>query len=282
MSKLLESLLSGLVGTSGLNGIGELLSPERRAVVLTKYREATRQTVLENLPKVNQVLLDKNRAVDFIEAGHINNLIKGWINEVGQWAIYNFGDNNGLGKIGPMLGAVEECGEFIEATEITAVDEPISEEQSAAMADAIADKWIFLFDFCSRSGVELVITQAQLIEEMVDGQAREAGLLDRQCHSCVNLKLLGKLAHANLKLTQRIRGIDPTEFRKRCSAILTELFLHDLEMTSYHLCGFIEKTWLKVKARNWRDNPTDAHKHEQAEPGNDTNTVLANTGDGEE
>lgn len=99
---------------------------------------------------------------------------------VGQWSAANFGSQKGLGCLVPLMGMVEEVGEWYEANDHKDQD------------DALGDICIFLMDYCYRAGVDLSGVPKE------GGGKREASLVES----------VGKLFHVQVKRIQGIRGME--------------------------------------------------------------------------
>jgi len=102
-------------------------------------------------------------------------------NTVGQWSAANFGSQKGLGCLVPLLGVVEEFGEFYAA-------EAIDDSE-----DALGDMAIFLVDYCYRSGVDLSDMPLSGIQRVEHDSLASA---------------VGHLTHCQVKRMQRIRGME--------------------------------------------------------------------------
>lgn len=71
---------------------------------------------------------------------------------------------------------------------------------------------------------------------------------------------VGELAHAHLKEAQGIRG-DQTKHQAAAKDALGDIFIYMLDYMSsrgWDAERIIEETWMEVKKRDWRKNPTDA------------------------
>ena len=78
--------------------------------------------------------------------------------DVALWAQRNFGDNSGLGAIGPMMGIVEEVGELYH-TRLKAIQriregankEALDEDE----VDALGDILVYMMDYAGRRKLSL-------------------------------------------------------------------------------------------------------------------------------
>lgn len=184
----------------------------------------------------------------------MNQLVK----EVGEWSKQNFGEQETLilpvvpfstvkkyveysplhivtvdnpvvclGSLAPLMGIVEEYGEFIDA------------DTEDDRKDAMGDMVIYLSDYCNREGMEF--PNINLERDAILGVE------------------IGKLFHATLKRFQGIRGFDDTakyiEFRdKAVEGIVTSLARIDDQFWFYGI-----DTWNKiVKKRNWTKQAAEA------------------------
>ena len=161
--------------------------------------------------------------------------------EVCQWSKENFGQQQSkvnpdmfLGSLAPMLGIIEEAGEWVDAKD----DE---EEQ-----DAIGDIMIYLCDYAGREGFILPDVSEQYITN------EDPVIKVMRC--------LGELSHCTLKRHQGIRGFDDhakyIEARNNAvqgimDALQTYVeYEHDME-----LIDVVSSTWEAiVKKRNWKRN----------------------------
>ena len=162
--------------------------------------------------------------------------------EVSDWALNNFGLQ---GAHQPMLGLIEEVGEFCSETEM------VGKPDLDAMEDAIADQVIYVLNLCEICGLDFH-------KDIVAMNGPES-LTDRE--------LLGSLAlgcQAVLKFDQRIRNMTFENRKAKLSVALGMWFRWASYQSGYH--GFAPilpatiRVWEKVKKRDWRKNPGDADK----------------------
>ena len=159
--------------------------------------------------------------------------------EQAPWVKHNFGDRPSWM---PLLGIVEELGEWAEAP-----DCPTTLDIYAAEDDAIADATIFLSDYCSALGWDL--------ETLWETRAQ----VQFSHHSCYParrlLVILGRLQHSHLKMHQGIRG--RREDHEVQSHDVIRSLLHALEsLSGGRLLTIVEATWSRVKLRDWKADPT--------------------------
>ena len=160
--------------------------------------------------------------------------------EIAAWSEHNFGDNDGLDSVAPLLGVVEEIGELFEAV------------TEAAMRDALADAAIFFCDFCNREGVDIA-TLIPHHESMHDPSRFD----DPTAWLVVSA---GRLAHAVLKHRQGIRahGATHSHWEARNDAIVRAY----LGLCAYSQVEFeeallrvVEPIWQEVRKRDWKTYP---------------------------
>lgn len=214
---------------------------------------------------------DGGRLAIRLDAEAISNRLETMRHEIGEWSQNNFGNQvskrNGrtLGDLAPLLGVAEELGEFTQA--FHSLDS--NTDQAAYEAecdDAFADMLIYLCDFATRTGVRFTITKdeldASVYQKYLDHNLETNGHTPSLPSNAIDglAILVGKLIHINLKSHQGIRGMnDPGTYhdanRKAIHAIYLALERYD----GYKLLAKAEAVWAKVKQRNWKKNPTDAH-----------------------
>jgi len=172
------------------------------------------------------------------------------------WIAHNFNAPDHY-PLEPVLGLIEEVGEFHEHT-----DPP--EE-----ADALADITIFAADVCNGYGLDLevIVARAGRMEQIECSQCDPPGhKLCPHCHGTGKLDrpraitqsvlvTLGKLAHHALKDKQGIRG----SHEEHLAAIegqlvcLFEFVNASCRARGLVLLPLVEKTWNGiVKKRDWR------------------------------
>lgn len=169
--------------------------------------------------------------------------------EVGEWSRRNFGIQESkltgevLGSIAPLLGMMEELGEFGEAFTGT------HEERQ----DALGDIGIYLCDFAQRDGATLL----------------DNGPTSPIYRMSIAIPL-GKLAHCVLKRHQGIRGFDDlkkySEDRDKAIVSLVEnLNAMSLTWVGLSFVQIVEETWQRVKLRDWQKNNKSAHLEDKNE-----------------
>lgn len=139
----------------------------------------------------------------------------------------------------PLLGIVEELGELEEAY----LPEE-GEVDAAAVLDAIADTMVFMADYCNAMGMHL----ASIVSD-----ASKISHLDVEQKSMI---LAGRLAHAQLKLEQGIRGTT-ADHRAALLFTLSHVVAHLHQVLGntdekQSLIDVVFATWKEVRERVWR------------------------------
>lgn len=153
-----------------------------------------------------------------------------------------------LGGLAPLMGMVEEVGEFAQA------------ENGNDYLDALGDILIYLCDYCYREGIEFPIRTDTV--EKVDRYAPLTGLAVH----------LGRLNHCHLKRHERIRGMeDYASFNEKrmyhlfCFVWHLEQATRNIMYKYFSINEIANRTWEKVVSkRNWTESPQDGggHTHE--------------------
>jgi len=163
--------------------------------------------------------------------------------EVGCWSMANFGvqiskprPDMKLDSIAPLLGIVEEVGEYEDAA---------CKGDEAEMLDAIGDILIYLCDFIGREpGCSMFF-------------------VDQNNKLYKNITLTsaaGHLCHWVLKYHQGIRGMDIQEkyYAQRDNAIHNMMIAIDdicTNVLNTTMLDVLNETWESVQKRNWKKNP---------------------------
>jgi NTP pyrophosphatase (non-canonical NTP hydrolase) len=179
--------------------------------------------------------------------------------QVGEWAKMNFDNNHSkvdrcsavgpsdtiLKEVAPLLGIFEELGEFAEGdmfgTKVV--------DQREKQRDALGDVGIYLCDFTSRLGIPL--------EEVANATP---SFTYRMHPYQLLLYAAGRIAHANLKHHQGIRGMDQpihydTEMRSRLGDFINLLKTVSSTALGEDFWSITVDTWEKIVAkRNWKAN----------------------------
>jgi len=91
---------------------------------------------------------------------------------------------------------------------------------------------------------------------VVLGIVEELGELQEPIMMQMLMSLAGKLAHANLKEVQAIRGT-PEEHQKAAKDALADMMIfmyHYCALRGWRLDDLVEETWDKVRQRDWQKN----------------------------
>lgn len=152
----------------------------------------------------------------------------------GVWSIENFGMGP---RHWPLLGVIEELGEMQEAVERGDDD---------SVKDAIGDIFIYSADLCNKFGWRLSLAVGTVVAE----EPRELK------HMVVPV---GKLAHAQLKYEQGIRGATDEGVWRAFLTIL-RYPVHSAARRNLVLIDVVEEVWAGVSKRDWVANPVDAAK----------------------
>lgn len=157
------------------------------------------------------------------------------------WVEHNF---PGRPSWQPLLGIVEEIGELREAC---------ARSDFPERDDALADTVIFASDYATAMGFDFATTMRRAEKAAFGSESPDR----RRSHEDFAVSL-GKLAHAHLKLAQGIRG-EPVDLLGKTEAALTEVMTVLFAFAScrgVRLTEVVEKTWAKVKLRDWKRWPT--------------------------
>ncbi len=164
--------------------------------------------------------------------------------ETAAWASKNFGANP---PWQPMMGLVEEVGEFMSVDERPTLISNASYLR-AERIDALGDQAIYVLNLCEKVGMNFSGT--------ISGDP-PADLTDRE--------LVGALAlgcHAVLKNSQGIRGMTVERMRDQLRIALGLWFGWAQEQTrDYGLPDMLTITkgvWEQVRKRNWVQDPEHA------------------------
>lgn len=159
--------------------------------------------------------------------------------EMRPWVKHNFGDRAAWQ---PLLGIVEELGEYAEALE-----GGFRLEVAAAKAkDALADTMIFITDYCNCMGWD--------IGDILNAAAPHMANTDIPVSLA---RALGKLAHAYLKTAQGIRKGEDHDAAGRQALVYVVAHLL-IRAKSFDLVDETLKTWEVVRLRDWKKDPVNA------------------------
>lgn len=168
--------------------------------------------------------------------------------EISVWATHNFGSNP---VWQPMLGIVEEIGEFFAASEARGDYQKLNLRD--AWIDALGDQAIYMLNLCDKSGVQFGTDIAAHDEN----QAQP--VTDRQLFGSIALACRGVLKHE-----QGIRGMD---FTKRRTHVLMGVSMwyrwaqYQCKLLALpEMFDIADLTWDQVKRRDWKANPLNANE----------------------
>jgi NTP pyrophosphatase (non-canonical NTP hydrolase) len=153
--------------------------------------------------------------------------------EVGEWALRNFGEQS---SYRPVLGMMEELGEFCEARDRFDVKN---------MRDAIGDIGIYMLHYCAIRGWSM--------SELWDDRVGPTGPI---------MSTVKALCHSQLKGEQNIRGGAARHdflLKKELSNLLWRMDQAAIDVGTDCLV-LIYNVWEKVKQRDWQKNPNNADK----------------------
>ncbi|HON93578.1 MAG TPA: hypothetical protein PKZ07_18565 [Sedimentisphaerales bacterium] len=164
------------------------------------------------------------------------------ITEIGDWSRRNFGDQEGdglrLGRIAPLLGIIEEYGEFW------------CGDAQGQYLDALGDLVIFLADYLLRSG-----WSAESIADLYGGY----NSTDNPIDSYIFFWAVADLCKVELKRIQGIRGmIDEQAYRARQQCSVAKIVHWAALMARIHGSTLIDTfttTWTAVRKRDWNKYP---------------------------
>lgn len=190
-----------------------------------------------------------------LEADDINRRLRVLQHEIRNWSETNFGQNVSktddhvcLDGVGSLLGVVEELGEYLEG------------EGMLPLTDALADITIYLCDYAARTDTRIEVTAEQIKPAAMETILGRLGVKNPKTAYTMQLAILiGKLAHINLKRHQGIRGYEhKPKFDAENKQLVSEIFIVLSQVSSFHVLPLAERTWEKVKQRNWKTNPANA------------------------
>lgn len=171
--------------------------------------------------------------------------VLGWSDlaqRVNAWSMANFGDQQGLGALAPLLGLPEEAGELAMAP------------NEYEIADAHGDTCIFLADYAARSGVDWnMVGDAKATTFGVDGSFSTPVEMAARLSTCV-----GQLCHVQLKRIQKIRGYAVYEFYrvKQAKAIRDLIAAVDYHLYPYTALSVANQVYADVVSkRAWHTSP---------------------------
>lgn len=157
--------------------------------------------------------------------------------EMKPWVLHNFGERP---SSQPLRGIVEEIGELMQALE---------QNDLEAAQDGVADCMIFMADYCNASRYSIA-----RLSTVVRGTPPWSG--DHLDDAPQLLQVLGRLNHHDLKKEQGIRkGEDHDQGIMDALAQIAGFLATLCSMRGWpSIETLVEKTWSKVKLRDWKKN----------------------------
>lgn len=185
--------------------------------------------------------------------------------QIGEWAVANFDNNESkvigreglvLNELAPLMGIAEELGELFN---LRAVNTAPSLEALTEMVDAVGDMLVYLCDYVTRSGANVVLTQDFVDPYIINFIMRWKGKDPTDSRDQL-VAAVGQLFHINLKRHQGIRGYDnPEKFAAENDRLCKHLLMCILEDSNFRGLHWLRQTWdTVVKKRNWKTNPQTA------------------------
>ena len=170
------------------------------------------------------------------------------VKEVGEWSERNFGDQDGLNEVAPFLGVVEEL--LFELQNFPEGWPNLRSYHLIEFEDVIADSLIFLADFFYRYKYE---TSGLYLGTKYEGDMCQEYLY----------KSVGIAARSVLKRRQGIRDINDADVVKSLKDLfhcICSYYQSSKPTSSPDIQDLVWSTWEKVKKRDWKKNPENAHE----------------------
>lgn len=166
--------------------------------------------------------------------------------DIAVWATHNFGDNPAWQ---PMLGLIEEIGEFYAAEE-NAGNSLTHSQRKLQMEDAIGDQTVYALNLASKVGLNFYT------DVIYDNYPQS--LTAKELLGC-----LGLACHAVLKNAQGIRNMTNDHRKDKLKICLSMWYRWACSQVSRYQMGpigkIVETTWQAVSQRNWAKFREDAH-----------------------
>ncbi len=196
-------------------------------------------------------------------------------NQISDWSKRNFGrqiskaDGQVLGSLCPLMGIVEEFGEFNGCMFIVPSERKIEEQ------DAISDTMVYLADFVGREQDCKLIECEEHYLCTIEHFVGDLPWLDPKLHKMFQASqmepfakrmplYIGWLAHVVLKKHQGIRGYDdPYKYKLERDLAVGAIIDALGNMAAKYdtsLGDMLAKVWAKVSKRDWTQNPNNADK----------------------
>lgn len=161
--------------------------------------------------------------------------------QVGEWSVYNFGDQLAHR---PAMGMLEELAEL---------QEGMNELNRSKALDAVADITIYMADYYSKRGWNMGLAWEDAV--------RPPWLMGNLDLLTVCNRLIKDLAHCHLKGEQGIRGGADAQAEKMRQSCATTLWYLS-RVTAYFgedYLKVITEVWGTVSKRDWKKNRDDAN-----------------------
>lgn len=195
-------------------------------------------------------------------AQDVQTLARVW-EEIGIWSGDNFGKQTSkiagfdMEEMAPLLGIVEEYFEGEVAHIVNANGEEFE--------DAVADVLVYLCDYCWRSKKRWGNSYFHLPSLYFSAMSRVQSWRRGERRQPFICKGLNGLFHSFLKAHQGIRGFTNTQKfldaqNEAISELLAGLYTMSKSYVGRSMIDILEDTWNKVKERNWKKNPENAHE----------------------
>lgn len=166
--------------------------------------------------------------------------------EVMRWAMHNFPSAQ---VHEPLLGVVEEIGELYNAHSIIKRPENGgAEKREQEIDDAVGDIMVFLAHYCGLNGFSLIscVTTYGAEDHPMFNPFPLWGLVEAS----------GRLCHAHLKASQKIRGNHRENAQQQIGNIVASL-RSLCKNQKQELTEIVDHVWGEVKKRDWKKFPLD-------------------------
>ncbi len=179
--------------------------------------------------------------------------------EIADWSLHNFGLQLAHQ---PMLGLIEEVGEFLAAREqFVNIGSPAYILRRESLTDALADQTIYALNLCEIVGLDFQFMNQDFKPVFPDPSPASLNLSDAEL-----LGTLALAARAVLKHEQSIRGYDDLRRKEELGVCLRNwLGWANFQVGAFceegrTLLGITRTVWDQVRKRDWKKNPRDANK----------------------
>lgn len=188
-----------------------------------------------------------------------------YVSDISKWSSLNFGDQKSklmeytvripisLGPLAPLMGMVEELGEFAEV--YLCGDEGDDSDREEKIDDSLSDMFIYFCDYLARENVPFALSNYTRISSLES----EFEYFDDELR--ILTIAIGRLYHCTLKAHQGIRKFaDIKYYRKKrdsaCKNVFVCLNAASVRQTGKCILTLAEKTWNEtVSKRDWATDP---------------------------